>query len=101
MTGLSTERADTYSTAYTFTKASLLMLTKALAKEYAPDGVTVNMVSPGHLDISVDLPEDLNTLPMKRPATCEEVARVVTFLLRDENNYLTGQNIDIAGALRL
>lgn len=95
--GLSASKADTYSTAYTLTKAALLGLTKSLAKELAPSLVRVNMVSPGILEESLDHA----AIPMHRSATFHEVARVVAFLLDKENSYITGQNIEVAGGIRL
>ena len=92
--------ADTYATAYSITKASLLMLTKSLAKELAPDHIRVNMVSPGYIDNAVDLP-DPSRLPMKRAATTQDVARAVEFLMDPKNGYITGQNIEVAGGVRL
>jgi len=89
------------NTAYSLTKHSLWILTRSLAKELAGDQVPVNMVSPGQLEISVDLPEDTTTLPMKRAGTTEEVARVIAFLLQNESEYITGQNIDVAGGYGL
>lgn len=91
--------ANVQSTVYGLTKEGLWMLTRSLAKELAPQQVRVNMVSPGYLDIAVDLPKDLTTLPMKRAATCEEVGGVVTFLLKQK--YITGQNIEVAGGVGL
>lgn len=99
--GINALRADTYSIAYTMAKTSLGMLTKSLAKELAPSFVKVNMVSPGYLENAVDLPKDPSSLPMKRPAVFREVADVIAFLLKEENSYVTGQNIEIAGGVRL
>ncbi|CUI16337.1 Short-chain dehydrogenase/reductase [Candidatus Protochlamydia naegleriophila] len=98
--GLETHQARTYSTAYSMTKAGLLMLTRSLAKELAPQGVRVNMISPGHLSTSINLPEACK-LPMGRPATCWEVSRVAAFLLHPDSAYLTGQNIEVAGGVGL
>ena len=92
-------RADTYFTAYRMTKMSLLMLTKSLAKELASTHVQVNMVSPGQLESSIDKP-DPTLLPMQRLGTTKEVARVIAFLL-EKDQYLTGQNIEVAGGLGL
>lgn len=89
--------AHTYAAAYHLAKHALLGLTLSLAKELAPQQVRVNMVSPGQLDISVDLEHDLPKLPMQRPATCSEVCRVVSFLLDPKSAYITGQNIEVAG----
>lgn len=90
------------SSAYMITKESLLALTRSLAVELASDGVAVNMVSPGQLDISVDYtPEAAAALPMGRAGRVEEVARVVAFLLQPESGYITGQNIEVAGAYGL
>lgn len=92
-------RADTYFTAYRMTKMSLLMLTKSLAKELVSSHVQVNMVSPGQLENSIDKP-DPSLLPMQRLGTTKEVARVVAFLL-EKDQYITGQNIEVAGGLGL
>lgn len=89
------------STAYGVTKSALWTLTRGLAVELAPDHVRVNMVSPGHLENSVDKPADPSVLPMHRLGTLAETARAVLFLLEDSSEYITGQNIDVAGGLRL
>ncbi|MFN4173520.1 MAG: SDR family oxidoreductase [Parachlamydiaceae bacterium] len=101
VTGINSFRADTYANAYTQTKASLLGYTKGLAKELAEFGVTVNMVSPGRLENAVDLPDDPKTDPMGRPGKLSEITRVIKFLLEPESEYITGQNLEVAGALRL
>ncbi len=85
---------------YQVSKTGLLVLTKSLAKALAPRGVRVNMISPGQLANSIDLPDDLKAeIPAGRAGTLEDVVRAVTFLL--ENAYITGQNIDVAGGYRL
>lgn len=95
--GLRRQVANTYSSAYALTKEGLWGLTLSLARELAPEGVRVNMVSPGELEVSVDhVP-----LPMQRPAYYWEVARVVNFLLDPASAYITGQNIEVAGGLGL
>lgn len=99
--GIIFPRANTDSTAYSLTKGALWTLTRSLAKELALHQVRVNMVSPGYLDIAVDLPENPESLPMKRPATCAEVGRVITFLLDRDSSYITGQNIEVAGGVGL
>ena len=99
--GLETIRADTYSTAYSSAKLGLWMLTKSLAKELGPDLVRVNMVSPGYLETAVDLPSDVSKLPMGRPGKLTEVADLIAFLLEPTGAYITGQNIEVAGAIRL
>lgn len=101
VTGLQSLRANVDTGAYKLTKAALLMLTRSLAKEMASQGVRVNMVSPGYLDIAVDLPQDLNALPMHRAAQCGEISQVIAFLLDRRNSYITGQNIEVAGAVGL
>lgn len=99
--GLGPMRADVYSTAYSLSKQCLWMLTKSLAKELAPKHVRVNLVSPGYLENSIDLPEHQGSLPMGRVGTLEEAASIVAFLLDSENSYVTGQNIEVAGGVRL
>ena len=101
ISGLYSNHVSTYSSAYQLSKLSLLALTRSLAKEMASCGVRVNMVSPGYLDIAVDLPEDLSKIPMKRAAECAEISRVIIFLMDPRSEYITGQNIEVAGGVGL
>lgn len=98
--GLKGERGAVLAPAYQATKKGLAALTLSLAKELAPVGVTVNMVSPGYMENSVELP-DLKSFPMQRAATLEEVAKLVAFFFAPEAAYITGQNIEIAGGVGL
>ncbi len=99
--GLERGGADNYSTAYSCAKLALLLLTRSLAKELAPYQVRVNMISPGHLENSIDLPVSFKSIPMGRPASLKEGAELIAFLLSKEATYITGQNIELAGGLRL
>lgn len=99
--GLNSGRANLHSTVYAMTKTGLLMLTKSLALELAPDHVRVNMVSPGYLENSVDLPKDLAKIPMGRLGKNQEAAEAVAFLLSDKALYITGQNLEVAGGTQL
>lgn len=99
--GIDRVKAECYSTAYSMTKLCLLMLTRSLAKELGAFNVAVNMVSPGVLSSSIDALENLENIPMKRFGCLNEVADVVAFLLNQKNHYITGQNIEVAGGVRL
>lgn len=98
--GLHSIKAFKETPAYSLTKLSLYGLTTSLAKEVAKDQVCVNMVSPGVLDIAVDLEEHPH-LPMGRAGSPTEVAAMISFLLKKENRYITGQNIEVAGGFAL
>jgi NAD(P)-dependent dehydrogenase (short-subunit alcohol dehydrogenase family) len=77
-----------------------LVLTKSLAAAAAPQGVRVNMASPGQLANSVDLPDDVvATIPAGRAGTLDDMSAAITFLI--DSDYVTGQNIDVAGGYRL
>ena len=94
--------ADTSTSCYRMTKLSLWMWTKSLAKELAPKKVRVNMVSPGRLENSEDpTMKNKSLVPMGRDGKEREVAEVVAFLLDKKNVYITGQNIEVAGGVRL
>jgi len=95
--GLLTTLTHREAGAYALTKMTLWHLTRHLARELAAEHVRVNMISPGVLETSVDFPE----IPMGRVATLEETAKWVGLLFEEENNYVTGQNIEIAGGLGL
>ncbi|MBA3602489.1 MAG: SDR family oxidoreductase [Parachlamydiaceae bacterium] len=99
--GINHVPSDVYSTAYTASKLALWMTSKALAKEFAPQGVRVNMVSPGLLENTVEGNSIIKFVPMQRLGSLKEAASVVAFLLDDENSYITGQNIEVGGGIRL
>ncbi len=91
---------------YAASKAGLIGLTKATAKELATRGINCNAVAPGLIStdmtdvLSDSIKENyLNSIPLKRFGTPEDVANVVGFLVSDEANYITGQVIHIDGGL--
>jgi NAD(P)-dependent dehydrogenase (short-subunit alcohol dehydrogenase family) len=67
-----------------------------------PRGIRVNMVSPGQLENSVDLPEDISRrVPLGRAGRVEEIAEAVAWLASDKASYVTGQELEVAGGLML
>lgn len=93
---------------YSASKAGMIGLTKALAKEVASRNVSVNALALGLVatDMSQALDESyrqklLEQIPMKRFAEPGEVARIACFLLSDEARYITGQVIQADGGLAM
>jgi 3-oxoacyl-[acyl-carrier protein] reductase len=91
---------------YAASKAGVIGLTKSLAREVAGREITVNCVAPGYIMTSMTegLPEAvkkafLETIPMKRMGTPEDIARAVEFLLSDQAAYITGQVIHVNGGM--
>ena len=92
-------------TVYTVSKNAIVGLTKTMAVELAPFGITVNAISPGftltELTESTLSAVEINQLakqvPAKRFAEPYEIARVIFFLGSKENSYMTGQNIIVDG----
>jgi 3-oxoacyl-[acyl-carrier protein] reductase len=102
MAGLDGIRANTRGADYYVSKTGLLSLTRSLAVGYAGRKIRVNMVSPGQLDNSVDLPppdEIGQTVPLGRAGELQDIAQAVEYLL--DATYVTGANIDVAGGYRL
>ena len=88
--------------AYSVSKTGLLVLVRSLALELGPRGIRVNMVSPGQLENSVDLPEDISRrVPLGRAGRVEEIAEAVAWLASDKASYVTGQELEVAGGLML
>lgn len=88
-------------TLYSMTKAGIIGLTKALASETAPSGITVNCICPGIIDTRMnsqfDSEELAKEVPLGRLGTPEEVAKAVLFFA--ENNYITSQILGVNGGI--
>jgi NAD(P)-dependent dehydrogenase (short-subunit alcohol dehydrogenase family) len=102
MAGLEGARANIQGTDYFISKTGLLVLTRSLAAAYGDQQIRVNMVSPGQLDNSIDLPPPDKIgawVPVGRAGRLPEIAQAVEYLLNAP--YVTGVNIDVAGGYRL
>ncbi|HBQ98099.1 bifunctional dihydropteridine reductase/dihydrofolate reductase TmpR [Roseofilum sp. Belize Diploria] len=93
--------ADRINPVYRIAKTGIIVYTKSLAVELIEDNITVNVISPGVAENSIGLEESIPLLPTKRPATLKEVSDAVGFFISPEANYITGQNLEVAGGLRL
>ena len=99
-------RGNPGQTGYAASKAGVLGLTKAAAKELASRNITVNAVAPGFIetDMTAVLPEKaktamLATIPMAAPGHPEDVARAAAFFARPESAYITGQVLCVDGGM--
>ncbi len=91
---------------YAAAKAGILGFTKAVAKEVASRGITVNAVAPGFIktDMTRVLPEKvvesmIATIPQNRLGTPEDIAKAVLFLVSDNADYITGQTLHVDGGM--
>jgi NAD(P)-dependent dehydrogenase (short-subunit alcohol dehydrogenase family) len=90
---------------YTASKAGLLGLTRAAAKELGPFGITVNAVCPGLIDTELtrehasgdELAAHARSFPIPRLGTAAEVADLIAFLASEAAGYITGASLDING----
>lgn len=91
---------------YAASKAGLIGFTKAMARELASRGVTVNAVAPGYIETAMTAVLDdkqrefmLTQIPLARPGTEQDVAHAVRFLASDEAAYITGHVLDVNGGM--
>jgi 3-oxoacyl-[acyl-carrier protein] reductase len=91
---------------YAASKAGIIGFTKAVAREVATRGVTVNAVAPGFIetDMTANLPEKLRAeflgrIPLGRFGTCAEVGEMIVFLAGTGAGYITGQVFNVNGGL--
>lgn len=95
-------------TSYAAAKAGVAMLSRYLAAELGPQGVTVNCVSPGLTETSLigDIPEKLQLMvarqtPLRRLATPQDVASAVVHLASEEAGFITGHTLKVNGGLAM
>ena len=95
-------------TNYAAAKAGIEGFTRALAREVAARGITVNAVAPGFID--TDMTAELSAtqraamveqIPLGRMGAAEEVAAAVSFLVSDEAGYVTGETVHVNGGLHM
>jgi len=91
---------------YTASKGGVIALTKTTAKELGSRNIRCNAVAPGFIQSKMTdvLPDDvkkayMDTIPLKRFGTAEDIAKAVAWLAGDESAYVTGQIISVNGGM--
>lgn len=91
---------------YAASKAGIIAFTKSVAKELGAKGIRANAIAPGFIltEMTAALSEEtlkqfVSLIPMKRGGTTEEVAKVALFLASDLSSYVSGQVIQVNGAM--
>lgn len=91
---------------YDASKGALISMTRALAREVAPEGIAVNAVAPGMVmtEMVAEIWEQrkekyLARIPLNRIGQPEEIAKVVVFLASDAASYMTGATVDVSGGV--
>lgn len=104
----STHSGAPYMAPYVAAKSAVNGLTKTLALEYGPAGITVNAVPPGFIDTPMmraaaekgflgDLDQTIAATPVRRMGRPEDIAAACAFLISDEAGYITGQILGVNG----
>lgn len=100
------QRGEAFHSHYAASKGGILAFTKSLSTELAPYNVLVNSVAPGWVD--TDMNEEvfadktfreqvINTIPLRKIATAEDIAGAVLFLASELANHITGATINVNG----
>ena len=89
---------------YSTTKAALIGMTKALAKEVGPSGITVNCIAPGLINTEMngslsedDLKEIIDSTPVMRMGETRDIAEAALFLASEKSSFITGDVINASG----
>jgi 2-hydroxycyclohexanecarboxyl-CoA dehydrogenase len=104
----STHSGTPYMSHYVAAKSAVNGLTKALALEYGPNGITVNAVPPGFVDTPMlrkaeqhgyigDIEKNIAATPVRRMGKPEDIAAACAFLVSEEAGYITGQILGVNG----
>ncbi|MEZ0350281.1 SDR family NAD(P)-dependent oxidoreductase [Mycobacterium sp. pR1184] len=104
----STHSGAPYMSHYVAAKSAVNGLTKSLALEYGPSGITVNAVPPGFIDTPMlrsaeqrgylgDIDETIARTPVRRIGKPEDIAAACAFLISEEAGYITGQILGVNG----
>jgi 3-oxoacyl-[acyl-carrier protein] reductase len=95
-------------TGYAIAKAALSMLSRYIAAEFGPSGITVNCVSPGMTETSLigDIPEKVQMMvarqtPLRRLATPADIAAAVAHLVSDDASFVSGHTLRVNGGLSM
>lgn len=98
------QRGEAYHVDYAATKGALISMVKGLCVEYASRDITVNCVAPGWIDTEMSEPayqkqmdKILETIPLRRVASAEDVAGPIVFLCSDLARHITGEILNING----
>ncbi len=105
VTSIASSRVHPFAgTAYATSKAALASLTREMAAEFGSSGIRVNAIAPGEIDTPILSPKTSNlveSIPLHRLGTPDEVAQTIYFLCADKSSYVTGSEIHINGGQHL
>jgi 3-oxoacyl-[acyl-carrier protein] reductase len=93
------------SAAYSASKGGVLSLTKTLARDLGPDGITVNAIAPGQIETDMGrvaperLPQLLSGIPLGRLGVPDDIAFATLYLCSEEAGYVTGATLDVNGGI--
>ena len=104
----STHSGQPFMAAYVAAKSAVNGLTKSLALEYGPHGITVNAVPPGFIDTPMlrkaekrgflgDTDKQIEATPVRRIGRPEDIAAACSFFISDDTSYITGQILGVNG----